>query len=351
MDVGIAGVAVFLPDISYTNDDLCGVFGIPPERGARYGELTGILERVSCVDHREGVQAYSGADMLAGAGRALLSQLDLSPAAIDGVVCSSTTMDYLCPSNSAQVMRALGIGEATTFDLVGGCAEFLHGLDLAARYVRSGRMRNVLVMASEVVNAFYPTARYLLELFIFGDCAAAVLVSSDLPPRWLLDDDAYLKTATHLDGEPADLITIPISGCKRRDPGPRRDDIDALAATLSPLAPEDRSVHNARQVGLGGADVMAEAFGRAIPPGLDPGRDLYVIPHQPGRLVVDRLIGKLGVPEPHVARIYPHLGNLSTASVPVALWAHQKEAEGFDHVALLTVGAGMSSGALFLQRA
>lgn len=303
------------------------------------------------MDRSRGVQVESQVQMLASATEAILSEVGLPARRIDGIICAATTLDYLCPSNSSQLMRAIQIDEAVTFDLVGGCAEFLHGLELGRMLIESGRCRNVLVAASEVAQSYAPSmARYLLDLFIFGDSAGAVLLSSELRPRWQLRSGGSLRTFGFIEGEPADLITLPISVCKLRDPEPRRNNIDPVAQSLSPLAVEDRSVHNARMVALHGGAAMARSLTEALPAGIDLGKDVYVVPHQPGKMVIDDLAARTEVPEANLARVYPSLGNLSSASLPVALHANLKLAEEHEHTALVTVGVGMSTGAMVLTR-
>ena len=356
-DVFLLGVGSFVPDNMYTNVELCEVLKLPLEKAARYEALLGIVTRPICVDYRAGGrQVVSGEELAFQAARAALSKASLDVSAVDTVITCSSFFDYLAPSISSRLLKRLGMSHALTFDLIGGCAEFLHGLSVGANLIRLEQARNVLVTSSEVINAWWAQTRYPIEHFIFGDTGGAVVLSSSEGPYRLRQ--AYLNTRANIGDEPAELICVPIIGGK--EPVPLFYDnreIDPRMAKWSDIPTPLRLVHNMRQVAIGApqamveatARVLAEANGDVIPRTKVRPEDVFLVPHQASIGVLSGLTAT-GVPESQIAVSLRARGNMSTSSVPVTLSEHWEEALRQPYLVMTSVGVGMSYGALLFEQ-
>jgi len=126
-------------------------------------------------------------DLAAQAAQKALENAHLSPDQIDALFVATCT-GYICPGLSSYVAETLRLpGSASLLDLVGqGCGAALPALDQAAAQLQAGRARRVLVVCVEICSA----ASYLdddpgvlISACLFGDGAAAVVLSSEPAPK------------------------------------------------------------------------------------------------------------------------------------------------------------------------
>jgi alkylresorcinol/alkylpyrone synthase len=121
------------------------------------------------------------------AAQQALERAGLGAREIDGLLVATCT-GYLCPGLSSYVAENLGLpASASLLDLVGqGCGAALPALDQAEAQIQAGRARRILVVCVEICSA----ASYLdddpgvlISACLFGDGAAAVVLSSEPAPK------------------------------------------------------------------------------------------------------------------------------------------------------------------------
>ena len=345
----LLGVGAYIPDNIYTNRDICEALGFHPTRGAKYERLLGVRSRPICVDYRNGRKQIISCEELAyRAALDAMRRAQVSAAEIDVVICSSSFFDYMAPPLSSRLLKRLGVEHAMTFDLIGGCAEFLHGVHVADALIRSSEVRTVLVTASEVITAWWRQCRYPLEYFIFGDTGGAFVLSADQGSHRLRG--SRMHTRSKIDGEPAELIRVPINGGKEVPELFYHDTaVDESVARLSDIPHEQRLLHNIKQVAFAAPRAMVEVTRELIAhEAVDP-RECYLVPHQASVGVLNQLT-ETNIPQAQIGISLPERGNMSTASVPVTLAEHWHEAVAQPHLVCTSVGVGMSYGALVFDR-
>ncbi|HKM76945.1 MAG TPA: 3-oxoacyl-[acyl-carrier-protein] synthase III C-terminal domain-containing protein [Candidatus Bathyarchaeia archaeon] len=115
------------------------------------------------------------------------------------LIASCNAQDYICPNISSMLLRPLRLGPETRHcTLQGyGCTSFIIALQLAEDYIARNREKQVLIVTSEVNSMLFAadlrkivdqkielkpgTQEWvtLVETVLFGDGAAATLVSND----------------------------------------------------------------------------------------------------------------------------------------------------------------------------
>ena len=160
----------------------------------RVGLEAGWLERVTGVrERRWAAPEVMPSALAAAAGRRALARAGLDPLAIDALLYTGITRDFIEPGTSNVVQEALGAWNARVFDITNGCNGLIDGLDVAASLIRAGRARRVLVATGEHASiSINWRARSIEELlrsaagFVVGDGGGALLVeASDDPARGL----------------------------------------------------------------------------------------------------------------------------------------------------------------------
>ena len=135
------------------------------------------------------------------AGVKCLESAGLVPEDIDGLIITTCT-GYLCPGLTSHVGEALGIrSDIFILDIVGhGCGAAVPGLRIADQFLSSKVKANVLFIAVEVSSATFVHGEaidLILSNSLFGDGAAACIVTNDEKPGWLLERHGCLLVPEH----------------------------------------------------------------------------------------------------------------------------------------------------------
>lgn len=242
------------------------------------------------------------ADMAAAASRVALERAGLTAEDVDLILLSTATPDRLLPSTACDVQALLGARNAGAYDYATACSGFLYGLSLAEAHIVAGQARTVLVVATEKMSSIIDwTDRATCVLF--GDGAGATVVqAAEGDGRGILS--SFMKS----DGTLAELLWRPGGGARRP--------LDAAVL-------EER----AHFVKMAGPEVfksavrsMCEAAEQALARAGVTGADIdLLIPHQANLRIIDATARYAGIPAEKVFVNVDRYGNMSSASIPVAL--------------------------------
>ena len=166
MNARIECAAAYLPAREVTNDELSTLVDTSDEWIAT---RTGIRRRrISTGENTT--------DMAAAVCRQLLEKSGLSPLDIDMILIATVTPDYATPSTACIVQGAIGAHNAFCFDIGAACSGFLYGLSIVEKMIATGRCRNAIVIGAEVLSKITDwTDRSTCVLF--GDGAGGVLLT------------------------------------------------------------------------------------------------------------------------------------------------------------------------------
>src|SRR5262245_11124928 len=88
----------------------------------------------------------------AAAAQKALESAGLAAGDLDLVVCATVTPDLMSPSNACLIQAALGCRHIPAFDVGAACSGFLYALSAASQFIRTGSVRNALVVGTEVLS-------------------------------------------------------------------------------------------------------------------------------------------------------------------------------------------------------
>jgi len=353
--VYLAGVGGALPPYSYTTAELAPFFNVDEKTAERYQAVTGVESRFSVVDFPGGRrQTCLNETIAAEAAQIALDRAGITRDKVDCVITATSLMDYLMPTIGARLLKLLGIKEAMTYDLYGGCAQFMHGVMMATNFVRSGMAQTVLVTASETITSFFRQFRHPVDTFIFGDGAAAWVLTS-LPNGNSMDPVFEVKetaagTLSEFDGESTEIIIHPISGYKEDFDLYHVDDYcDERMAALdhNPRGNEYRFIHNSKLARKVASYGIIEGLTRVTKE--TDAHEGLLVPHQGTLPVLNDLRKKL--PEGWTPLVnLQNRGNISNVCVPLAMHDHPDKIRESEHLVCAAVGVGFSFAAARLQR-
>lgn len=288
---------------------------------------TGIRER------RIAGPETGAADMGAAAARIALERANLSAADVDLILVSTATPDRLLPSTACDIQALLGAANAGAYDFATACSGFPYGLALAEGHLAAGHADTVLLVCTEKMSSIVDwTDRSTCVLF--GDGAGAAVI------RRAEGERGVLSTYAKSDGTLAELLYRPAGGTRIPIDIAVLDERGHFVKMAGPEVFKSavRAMCEAAEAALQRAGVSAEEI------------DLLV-PHQANIRIIESTARYAGIPMDKVFVNVDRYGNMSSASIPVALdEAVEQGRLGEGSLALLVAfGAGFTWGSAVVR--
>ncbi len=320
--VEIVSTGRYLPDNIVTNDDLARRMDTSDEW---------IRTRTGIRSRRIAPDGINAATMAAEAGRKALAEAGMGPGEVDILILSTATPDRWLPSTACDTQALLGCSNALAFDIMAACSGWLYGLSMAEGFLAARRGEVALVIATEKMSAIVDWEDRSTAV-LFGDGAgAAVLKPANGSGRGIL--------ASHhrSDGNLANLLYRPAGG------------------TVTPLSAEvlrDRS-HlmrmEGREIFKNAVRAMAESTHLVLHDAGLTAKDVdLMIPHQANLRIIEATAKYAGIPMEKVFVNLDRYGNMSSASIPVALDEARERGliRNGSNVLTATFGAGLTWGSM-----
>jgi 3-oxoacyl-[acyl-carrier-protein] synthase-3 len=329
----LAGIEYYLPEQALTTDDLARQF--PHWRVAQTDKRT----QIQCRHLASADECAS--DLAAAAARKLFDAGACRPQDIDFVLLCTQSPDYALPPTACLLQHRLGIPSgAGALDFNLGCSGFVYGLGLGEGLIATGQAQTVLLLTAETYSKYIGDDDKS-ALMIFGDAAAATLISS-----WR-GESAIGPFVYGTDGSGGEHVIVPESAARRSPPTSPAD------ATISPtIRPGGRLSMN----GLRVFDFTMTEVPRAVAALLHKAAlrlddvDLFVF-HQANGHTLEELRRRIDIPADKFHIAISHCGNTVSSSIPIAL----KDAERTGHlrrgarVMLVGYGVGFSWAATLVK--
>lgn len=321
---GIIGTGSYLPEKILTNEDLEKIVDTSDEW---IRTRTGIRER------RVAREEEAASDLSLKASERALESAGVRAEEIDLIIVATVTPDTLFPATACLVQDRLGARRAACFDLSAGCTGFLYGLGVAQQFVACGTYQKVLVVGVDVLTKII-NWEDRSTCVLFGDGAGAVVVAP------VPEEEGILSLYLGADGSGGPLLVMPAGGSR-------------LPASPDTVARKLHTIHmHGSEVFKFAVRIMGEASLKALEQAGLAKEDIdLLIPHQANMRIVEAGMKRLGLPPEKVYVNLDRYGNMSSASIPVALDEAQRQgklARG-DNVLLVSFGAGLTWGAAVVR--
>ena len=297
--IKIRSTGVYLPDKVLTNADLEKMVDTSDEW---ITTRTGIKERR--IVSKEQVTS----DLAVNAARMALERGGLKAEDVDLILVATNTPDTIFPATACWVQKKLGIKEIPAFDLEAGCTGLLYALIVAESLILSGTARRILLIGADILTKI-TNWEDRSTCVLFGDGAGAfILEESD-------DDSGLISHFWGADGSLAELLILPGGGTLH----PANE--KTVERKLHYLTMKGNEVfkHAVKRMG----ESALEALKRA---GLDKSQVDYLIPHQANLRIIEATGERLNLPKEKIVANIHKYGNMSVATIPVAL--HELAEEG-----------------------
>ncbi|HEV8548282.1 MAG TPA: 3-oxoacyl-[acyl-carrier-protein] synthase III C-terminal domain-containing protein [Polyangiaceae bacterium] len=307
----VAGIGTYLPRRELGNAEML-------EQFRELGPAD--LERIGVASRRVASDAEDVPAMAVAAAERALEQAETTAEALDFLLLVNWSERRYVPDLAPRVQALLGARRAFAFDLGCACAGFVYGLSIAHGYLQTPRFSRGLVVASDHSRRrVRPGSRAGL---LFGDGAAAAVVTA-VPGRGFRLVDYELLT----DGERNDIMDVDAEGFLVTHV--RQRALNELA--VASLVKAGQAVLARQKLAFSDVD--------------------FIVPHSGTAGIQGMLGGALGLTPAKILTNLPLIGNVTAASIPMALehFMNAGTLRQGQRVLLLAVGLGWQSVAALVQ--
>ena len=318
--IGILGTGSYLPEKVLTNHDLEKMVETSDEW---IRSRTGIRERRIAKD------GEASSDLAYHASMEAIKQAGISVEDLDMILVATVTPDMFFPSTACLLQHKLGARQVPAMDLSAACSGFLYALNTAYQFALSEQYRYILVVGVECLSKIV-NWKDRSTCVLFGDGAGAVVIGP------VEEGYGFLSFELGADGSGGELLLIPGGGSRHP-------------------ATEESVKQGLHYIQMNGGEVfkfavrvMEQASLSVVEKAGYKKEDIrLLIPHQANLRIIESARRRLGLSEDQVVVNLDKYGNMSAASVPVALdeAIRQKRLSKGDLVVFVGFGGGLTWGA------
>lgn len=318
-NVGILAVGKYLPEKRLTNFDLEKIVETTDEW---IRTRTGISERRVAADDEK------TSDLAVKAAQDALSRASIDPTKLDLIIVATISADSNFPSMACLVQKALGAKSAVAFDISAACSGYLYALTTAKQFIQTGLYNNALIIAAERITKLIDW-KDRSTCVLFGDGAGACVLGP-------VENNGIVADFMHSQGEFSNLMEVVVEDYR----GPNSD---KEAASKLPYV-----VMQGQELFKIAVNSMAEAVEEVLKKaGINMADVDCVVPHQANDRIISAVAKKLDLPKEKFFINIHKYGNMSAASIAVALQEAVEcgRIKKGSTVVLVAFGAGLVAGA------
>ena len=324
--VGIIGTGSYVPDKVLTNFDIEKFLDTSDEW---------IYSRTGIRARRIADPGVATSDLCKVASERAMKTAGIKRDDIDLIIMATITPDTHCPAGANWLEAKLGCTGALSFDVTAACSGFIFALHVADRMIKSGSNKCALVVAGEIMTRVV-NWKERETCILWGDGAGAAVITQTA------GGSEICSTHVHTDGASGDTLLMPGGGSK-----------------TTPISHEsvDKGLHYLKLIeGNKSFKVAVTRFAEACEEAVEfNGRNLddvdVIIPHQANLRILQGMAKKLKVPMEKVYMTIEKYGNISSATVPIALDEAVRDGTiTKDKLVLLTAfGGGLTWGSSLIK--
>ncbi|MCX6304758.1 MAG: ketoacyl-ACP synthase III [Bacteroidetes bacterium] len=330
MGAYIKAISYYLPETIVTNEDIISQF---PE-----WTVDKIAKKIGVFNRHIAASGETAGDLAEKSANLLFKEHAVVPGDIDFILLCTQSPDYFLPTTACLLQAKLGIPTkcgALDFNL--GCSGFVYGLAIAKGLVCSNIAKNVLLITAETYSKhIHPLDKG--NLTIFGDAAAATLISADGFAEIL---DFSLGT----DGKGAENLIVRTGGLRSVQ---KKSDI-VFDESNNPIS-SDFLFMNGSEIFNFTCEAVPQLVNDTLAVNhLDKANiDLFVF-HQANKYMIDFLRKLIEIEKEKFYCYLENVGNTVSSTIPIALKEAQKEGKLRGNILLAGFGVGYSWGGVIVK--
>jgi 3-oxoacyl-[acyl-carrier-protein] synthase-3 len=313
---------------------VCGVGGYLPEKILHNQELAlsldtsddWITERTGIKKRHIACEFELSSDLGFKAGLSALENAGFESKDVELIILATTTPDNPFPATATMIQNKLGAVNAFAFDIQAVCSGFIYALNTADNFIRSGQVKNALVIGAEVMSRILDW-QDRSTCVLFGDGSGAVfLQAQDTQDRGILSSHLFS------DGQFYKYLYV--------------DKQNANPSQVGHLKMQGREIYKHAVQKIGQAVEVALAKNNLKVEDID-----WFVPHQANIRILKSVCDHFSIPyEKMIITVDKH-ANTSAASIPLALFEAVKDGKikKNDLVLCEAMGGGLTWGSSIIR--
>ena len=305
--IGILGTGSYVPERVLSNLDLEKILDTNDEW---------IFKRTGIRERRIAAPEVNASDLAKEASLRAMKTAGMSANDLDLIVLTTMTPDTCCPAGANWLEAKLGADRAVSFDVTAACSGFIFGLSVAEQYLKAGTFKTALVASVEIMSRTLDwTDRE--TCILWGDGSGAVILRAfdqggkDESLKFHgREVGEILSVHIHTDGAGGENLLLPGGGSRTTPIS--HESVDKKLHTLKMI----RANESVRVAVKRFAEAAEEA---AAFNGIEVSDAKWVIPHQANARMLQQMAKRLDIPFEKVYLTIEKYGNISSATVPIAL--------------------------------
>ncbi|MBI4645683.1 MAG: ketoacyl-ACP synthase III [Bacteroidia bacterium] len=333
MNIVIKNIEFTLPENIVTNKDL--LLENPDWDITKIEEKTGIFQRYIATKNE------TAFDLAVKACKKLFSKFDKD--AIDTIIFCTQSPDYIMPPNAYLIHKHFNLNKnVIAFDINQACSGYIYGLMLARSMILSKTSSTVLLITGDTYSKYiHPKDRS--TRVIFGDGAAVSLIEK------IEDDKGIIDLIISSSGKEFENFYIPAGACR----------IPQCITSTDEIYNGNNNIRTSNTIYMDGMGVLS-FFKYSVPKQIREllkksaltvnDIDLFVL-HQASKIALDTIRTILKIDKSKMYYNLANIGNLVSASIPVALKMAIEEGKIKNNSLILIsgFGVGLSWGSMIIR--
>lgn len=322
MEARIKAISYYLPQKVVTNEDLVQIF---PE-----WSVDKIANKIGVSQRHIAEPDELSSDLAVKAAEKLFEEHGISPSEIDFIMLCTQSPDYFLPTSACIVQDKLGIPiQSGAIDFNLGCSGFVYGLAMAKGLLFAGVAKNILLLTAETYSKFiHPGDKS--NLTIFGDAAAAILISSE---GYATIGEFDLGT----DGKGAEMLMVKTGAFRYKS-----TDGDSLMDEYGNVISENHLFMNGGEIFSFTIDMVPPLVTNVLHKNnlSQEEIDLFIF-HQANKYLLNHLRKLIRIPEDKFYYFMERVGNTVSSTLPIALYEALSEGKIHNGSKVLITGFGV----------
>jgi 3-oxoacyl-[acyl-carrier-protein] synthase III len=323
ISAAITAVGAYVPEYVLTNQILETMVDTNDEW---ITSRTGIKERRILKGEGKGTSYLA-----IKAAQDLINKRGIDPKDIELVIVATATADMKAASTSAFTAKNIGAVNAFSFDLDAACSSFLFGMSVAAKYIESGRYKNVLLIGADKMSSMI-NYKDRTTCIIFGDGAGAILFEPNEENLGLQDE--YLKS----DGSGREFLQATYGGSSYPI------NSEAIEQDKQYAFQEGQTVFKNAVFNMADATVKILEKNNLTKNDID-----WLVAHQANKRIVDATAKRIDLEDEKVMMNIHKYGNTTSATLPLLLNDYESQLKKGDNLIFAAFGGGFNWGSIYLK--
>lgn len=327
--VVVTGTGMSVPPRVVTNDDLAKMMDTSDEW---------IRQRTGIEQRRWTTEGIGPSDLALEASKQALEAAGLNATDIDFILVATLSPEQYFPGTCSFLQAKLGLSTTPGLDIRAQCSGFIYGLEMGQALIRSGQYRRILLVGVEVQSvALEKNDRGRDMAVLFGDGAGAVVLESSN-----MFNVGIKRVITRLEGQHADKLGVEY---------PASRDV----RWIQPEHIAEGRIHpkmDGKYVFKNAVTRMPEVIAEVLKKeGLGIQDVNFWLFHQANLRINEHISHAMGISPDKVYNNIQRYGNMSAASIPVALdeCVRAGRIKKGDLVMMTAFGAGFTWGAALVR--